>query len=437
MSPEIVGLGTISALLLLLFLNIPVALCLILTGLVGYILINGVSQASFYMTGLWFASSISDYTIAVLPVFLLMGEFADTSGMMRDAFRATNIWLGNLRGGLAMASILGAAAFSAVSGSSMACAALMARVALPQLLEYKYDPALATGALCAGGTLGNLVPPGILLVFYAILVEISLGQLFIACLLPGVLLTLMYMVQIYIQCRIDPTKGPPAASTTWKEKLVASKYMLGVAIVFVMVMGGIQFGVFTPNEAASIGTVITFIYAVIKKTVNGQALIQSFKNTIITTGMICAVIIGANVFANAMAISQLPQMLAVWITDLHLSALGLVILMMIIYSFLGTALSSLTMILLTMPIFLPVLDAYDINLVWFGVLAIVQMELANLSPPVGINLFVVANIAKPKGISMGTVFRGSLPFCVTMLVFNIVLIIFPQISLFLVTRMGT
>ena len=200
-------------------------------------------------------------------------------------------------------------------------------------------------------------------------------------------------------------------------------------------LGGIQFGVFTPNEAASVSTVFVFLYALVRKTLNGQNLLQAFKNTLVTTGMAFAILIGANIFNVFIAISGLPQALAAWLIGLHLSALGVVILIMVVYFILGIPMNALTILLLTLPIFLPVLNAYHIDLIWFGVLAIIQCELANLTPPVGMNLFVVAAMAKPRGISMGTVFRGSIPFCVTCVVFIVLLIAFPQISLFLVSQM--
>ncbi len=437
MSPELVGGIGIGVLLLLMFLGLPVWLCMYLVGFVGFLLVRGdaglpgalavVAESAF--------SSLFSYTFAVLPVFLLMGEFANISGMMGDAYRSVNIWLGKIPGGLAMASVTGAAAFSLVSGSSLACAAIMTRIALPQLLDHKYDPALATGALAAGGTLGNLIPPGILLVIYAIMAEVSLGKLFVACYVPGFLLAFMYMVQIYIQCKLNPSLGPSAGGSTWKEKLFATKGLVSVAIVFGLTLGGIQFGVFTPNEAASISTVFVFLFALTRKTLNGHNLLESFKNTLVTTGIALAILIGAGIFNIFIALSGLPRELADWLIGLNLSQLGLIILIMIVYFLMGIPMNAITILLLTLPILLPVLNAYHIDLIWFGVLAIIQCELANLSPPVGMNLFVVAAMVKPKGITMATVFRGAIPFCVTCVVFLILLIAFPPIAMFLVTQM--
>jgi C4-dicarboxylate transporter DctM subunit len=303
------------------------------------------------------------------------------------------------------------------------------------LLKHKYDPGLATGALAAGGTLGNLVPPGVLLVLYAIMADVSLGKFFVACYLPGFLLTFMYVVQIYIQCKLNPSLGPSAGSTTWKEKLFAIKGIAPVVTVLIAFLGGIQLGVFTPNEGASVCTVFVFLYALIRRTLNGQNLLQVFKNTLVTTGMALAILIGANIFNVLIATSGLAQALAEWLTELNLSALGVVIVIMEVYFIMGIPLDPLPMLMLTIPVFLPVLRAYDINLLWFGVLAIVQFELAQLTPPVGMYLFVVAQMVKANGISMGTVFRGSIPFCVTCVVFLILLIAFPQIALFMVSLM--
>jgi C4-dicarboxylate transporter DctM subunit len=433
MSPELIGVIGVGVLILLMFLGLPIWITMILVGSVGYVLAGG--KAILNAASLAAIGTMRDYTFAVLPVFLLMGEFADISGMMKDAYKSTNIWLGKVPGGLAMSAIVGSAVFSLLSGSSMACSAIMTRIALPQLIERKYDPGLATGALVSGGTLGNLIPPGLLLVVYAVMTEVSLGKIYVACYLPGFLLLFMYMVQIYIQCRIKPSLGPCAGSSTWKEKLLATRGMVAVTIIFVITLGGIQFGVFTPNEAASISVVLVFLLALARKTLNGQNILQAFNNTICTTGMVLALLIGAQIFNMFIMISMLPQALASWLIGLHLSSLWLIILIMIVYFILGIPMNGSTILLLTLPILLPTLKAYHIDLVWFGVLAIAQCELASISPPVGMNLFVVAAMGKPYGITIGSVFRGSIPFNVTCVAFIMLLIAFPQLSLFLVTLM--
>ncbi len=434
MSSELIGATGFGIMLLFMFLGLPIWICMFLVGAAGITVLGNLNQA-WNVIATCAHNVGSDYTFATLPVFLLIGEFADISGMMNESYNALNTLVGKLRGGLAMASILGAGAFSCISGSSMACSAIMTRVALPQLVDRKYDPELAAGALAAGGTLGNLIPPGTVLIIYALLTDVSLGKLFVACYIPGFLLAIMYLVQIYIQCTLKPSLGPGASSSTWKAKLFATKGLSPVLVSLIVILGGIQFGVFTPNEAASVCTVFIFIYAVIRRTVTGQNLLGAFKSTLVSTGMVFAIIISSQIFTVFSALSKLPQALSVWLMEFNLSGLGLVIFIMVIYAILGIPLNVISVMLLTMPIFLPLLVAFKVDLLWFGILAITQCELANLSPPVGVNLFIVAQMGKPYGISMGTVFKGSIPFCVTCLVFIIVLIAFPQISLFMVTQM--
>ncbi|MBP1741097.1 MAG: C4-dicarboxylate transporter permease, partial [Deltaproteobacteria bacterium] len=297
MSPELVGGIGIGVMLLLMFLGLPIAVCMASVGLAGYAVLCGVNKA-LLMVGMVPYSTIASYVLSVLPVYLLMGEFADVSGLMRDSYRAANTWLGNLPGGLAMASIVGAALFSAVSGSSMACAAIMTRI--------------------------------------------------VAALIPGVVLTLMYLIQIYIQCKINPSLGPRGGRTTWKHKLFGMKDIVALTIVFALVMGGIWFGVFTATEAGAIGTIFTFLFALLRRKLTRQNLIQTLKNTINISGMAFAIIIGAQIFTFFITVSGLSQELAQWVTDLKISPIGVVIWIMIIYFVLGTAMDTITMILLTL-----------------------------------------------------------------------------------------
>lgn len=436
MNSELLGGVAIIVLLLLMFIGVPIWISMVVVGIAGFALLSEWQQA-MNMVAQNAIGALQNYTFAVLPVFMLMGELADISRMMTDAYRSITIWASKVPGGLAMASILGAAGFSCVSGSSVATAAIMTRVALPQLLDRKYDKRLAVGALAAGGTLGNLIPPGGLLVVYAVLAEVSLGQFFIACYLPGFLLTFMYLVQIFIQCKLNPSLAPGGSSTTWKQKLVATKGLVAVFVVFLIVMGGIQFGVFTPNEAASISTVFIFIYALVRRTLNGKNFLQALKSTLVVSGMAMAVIIGANTLNVFVAVSGLATALSEWLVSINVSALGLVILIMVAYFILGIPMDPTSVLLLTLPIFLPVLQTFHVDMLWFGVLAIIQCELGNLTPPVGMNLFVVAAAAKPKGVSMSDVFWGSLPFCITCAVALVLCVAFPQLSLLLVNLMKT
>lgn len=435
MNPELVGIIGIGIMLLLMFLGIPIAVCMSSVAFVGLVILLD-TQKALIMLGMVPYSTIASYLMSVLPVYLLLGEFADVSGLMRDSYRAANTWLGDLRGGLAMASILGAAFFSTVSGSSMACAAIMGRISLPSLLdEYKYDPRLATGALCAGGTLGNLVPPGVAFVFYAMMSETSIGKLYVAALIPGIILTLMYLIQIYIQCKLNPSIGPPGGRTTWKLKLYATKDMVALIVIFAIVMGGIWLGVFTATEAGAVGTLFTFFFALFRRTLNKQNLLQVLKNCLSISGMAFSIIIGAQIFTYFITVSGLSEALAKWVIQLNLTPIGVIVCIMIIYFILGTAMDTITMMFFTLPILLGVVNAFGIDLIWFGVLVIIQIELSNISPPVGMNLFVVASMVKDRNITMGTIFLGVLPFCLTMLLFTALMVAFPQISLFLTKRM--
>jgi C4-dicarboxylate transporter DctM subunit len=434
MSPELIGVASLSLMLLLMFLGIPIAISMAFAGVVGYISIDG-PQNAMAMLGVLSYPTIASYTLSVLPAFLLMGEFADVSGMMEDSYRAANTWLGNLPGGLAMASILGAALFSAVSGSSMACAAIMARIALPTLLDYKYSPTLAAGALAAGGTLGNLIPPGMGIIFYCMMTETSIAKLFAACLLPGILLAVMYMVQIYIQCKLNPSLGPAGGKTTGKQKLLAVKDTWVVVLLFTVAIGGLYAGVFTPTEAGALGAIVTFLYAFMRKKLNRQNVAQSFKNAASTSGMAFAIILGAQILTIFVTISGMSIWLMNIVKEYHLSVTGFIVCTMVIYFILGAAMDAISMLFLTLPFFIPICTALGIDLYWFGVLVIIQMELSGITPPVGMNMFVVAAIGKPRGITMGIVFAGVMPFCLTMLVFTVIIVAFPQISLVLLNFM--
>jgi C4-dicarboxylate transporter DctM subunit len=436
MSPEMIGLFGIIIIILIMFLEVPIWLSMVVVGVIGFGILVGWPQA-MSMVAQSTLGTLQNYSFSVLPIFILMGEIANASGMMKEAYHSTATWLGRLPGGLAMASILGAAAFSCVTGSSLATAALMANVSLPELIHHKYDIRLSVGTLSAGGTLGSLIPPSGLMIIYAILAEVSIGKSLMACYIPGFLLALMYVIQILIQCKLNPKLAPTADSTTWKQKMIAIKGIITILIAFLLVIGGIQFGVFTPNEAASIATVFIFIIAVVRRTLSGQGMLQALKNTLVITGMALAVIIGANTMNIFVAASGVATALSNWLLSINISGFGLVILIMVVYFILAIPMDPLSILLLTLPIFLPVLKAFDVNLLWFGVLVIVQSNLGNLTPPVGMSLFVVASIAKPFGVTMGDVFRGSIPFCVTCVVFLILLVAFPQISLFLVNLMKT
>ena len=434
MSPELIGVIGMVAMLVLMFLGVHIAVTLALVGMAGYAAIHGIDK-TLSMSGMMPFSAVASYNMALFPIYLLLGELADVSGMMRDSFRAANAWVGNLRGGLAMASIVGGGFLAAVSGSSTACSAILTKLSLPSLLEHRYQPKLATGALVAAGTLSNLIPPSIGLVLYAVLSETSLGKLYIATMVPGFLLTLMFMIQIHLQCRWSPALGPRGVRTTFMEKVHAIKYAAPTAALFLVVMGGIWFGVYTANEAGAVGAFGTFLYGLYRRTINGQSLAKAFTNTLSIAGMIFAVIVSAEIFSNFVVISGLSQALASWVVELNLPPVGVIIAIMLVYIVVGTAMDTLTMILITLPFFIPLIKQMGIDPVWFGILVVIQMELSQITPPVGLNLFVVAGMVKDRNISMGTVFSGAWPFCYTMVIFNALIIAFPNIAMYLPSLM--
>ena len=434
MSPLLIGIIGFVMILVFMFAGMHVGISMALVGFIGYIVLAG-SESAFNFAGIVIPASIGDFNIALLPIFLLMGEFANTSGMMSDFYRAANVWLGRLPGGLALASLTGSAGFSAVTGSSFACAAVMTRIALPELLEHKYKPSLALGCLAAGGTLGSLIPPGIMYIFYAILSGASIGRLYIASVIPGIVLYLMYMIQVSGQCLINPSIGPRAEKTTWRQKFSISKYFIPLIITFALIIGGIQFGIFTTFEAAAASTLFVFLYAVARRRVNGQNLLASFQGALSTTGMAFLIIVGAKMFTAFVALSGLPSAIGDWIIEMNMSVLVVIVMIMVLYMILGMIMDSYAMVFLTLPIFISVLNTLHVDLIWFGVLVVIQMEMALITPPVGMNLFIMGSMVKKRGISMGTIYRGVLPFSVTIMAFNILILFFPSIATWLPSLM--
>jgi C4-dicarboxylate transporter, DctM subunit len=434
MEPWVIGAIGIVMLFVIIFAGLPLGFGMIMIGFVGYIAVAGPKIALSQMQ-LNAVSAAMDYNLSCLPFFIVMGEFAFVSGMVQSSYRAAYKWLGGLPGGLAMASIGGAAIFSTVSGSSIACAAVMTKIALPDLIKHKYNPQLAVGSLAAGGTLGSLIPPGTSFIIYSMLTQESIGALFMASMIPGVVLTLMYFAQIYLQCKMDPTFGPPGPKTSWREKITALKDVWMMLVLFGIVIGGIWFGIYTPTEAATIGAVGAFLFAVGTRKLTKANLYHALLEAIKTTGMIFIIVIGAKLFTYFSTISGLLAIVANWVVSLNLHAIWLVVFIMVMYFFLGIALDTLSMILLTLPILLPILVAAHINLIWFGVLVVTQMELSQITPPVGLILFTIAGMVKDVGISMGQVFKGVLPYCITMIIFNAILIVVPSLCLWLPSTM--
>ena len=432
MSPIAIGIVGLIFLFILMLSGVPIGFTMAIVGFAGYVYMGGL-DAAMYTIGLVPYSTIASYIFSVFPLFLLMGEFASSSGMMADAFKGFFKWTGNLPGGLAMATIGGCGAFAAVCGSSMACAATMTRICLPEMLRYNYSPKLAAGSIAAGGTLGVLIPPSMGFIIYGLITEQSIGKLFLAGIIPGIISISLFWTTIYILCKRNPALGPSGPAFTWKQKLGGIKDVLGVLIMFLAVMGGIWGGIFTPTEAAAVGVFLAFIFVLLRRRLTKDGMFTAFRGTLTTTGMCFAILIGAMVFNYFIALTGLPQSLADFVAGLPIHPIGILVFIMLIYLVLGCFMDGIAMILLTLPIVFPLVQTMGFNPIWFGVLITVVAEIGAITPPMGINVFVVAGMA--GNIPMYEVFRGIIPFFITQLVLLAILIAFPIVSLVLPNTM--
>jgi tripartite ATP-independent transporter DctM subunit len=431
MSDLTIGMICFAALFLLIFWGMHIGFAMAFIGFVGFAILGGV-KASVSMLGLVPYSTIASYTFSVLPLFLLMGEFASISGLMRDMYYAVYAWLGRVPGGLAMATIGGSAGFGAVSGSSIAGASTMCRIALPEMRAYHYDDKLSTGTIAAGGTLAILIPPSLVFIIYGFIAEQSVGKLFLAGILPGIVLSVIFMTTIYVVVRMKPDMAPPGPVFSWRERWVATKGALRLLLLFVIVMGGIWAGIFTPTEAAAVGAFGSFVFVLIRKVLSKERLVSSLTGAISTTGMAFGILIGAMIFNNFVAISGLPTAMATFVTSVSVPPIGVLLCILCVYFILGCLMDTMAMILLTMPIFIPVILALGYDPIWFGVILTVMCEVGLITPPVGVTVFIVSGMSD---VPMYDVFRGIAPFVISLLVFVAILILFPQLALFLPNTM--
>lgn len=440
MSSEIIGVLVGLLAIGLLALRIHIGIAMLVAGSIGYVLLSGWSPLMSYFKTLAYGR-FSMYDLSVVPLFLLMGNIASHGGLSSRLFQATSAFLGHHRGGMAMSAVGACAGFGAICGSSLATAATMGRVALPELRKHNYSPALATGALAAGGTLGVLIPPSVALVIYAILAEQNVAVMFIAAMVPGILATLGYMLAIAIVVRVKPNSGPASVRLPWGERFKALGRVWPILMVFLVVVGGIYGGVFTPTEAAAIGVLATLLIAVLMREISVNGFINAVLGAMESTAMIFLILIGADVLNSFLALSQISQMLADLAVNSGWSPLVILAAMMVVYVLLGCVMDSLSMILLTIPIFLPIIMGLDFwgleytdKAVWFGILALMVVEIGLITPPVGMNVFIINSLA--KDVPMGETFKGVLPFLASDVVRVVLLVMFPSLSLWLVHFMG-
>ena len=422
------------ALVALLVARLPIALAMLVAGMGGFVALAGWQPLLAHLKSAPY-HRFSDYTLSVVPLFVLMGQFAAKAGLSRALFDAAKDWMGHRRGGVAMAAIGACAGFGAVCGSSLATAATMAQVALPEMRRQGYAPALATGALAAGGTLGILIPPSIVLVLYAVLAQASVGDLFIAALVPGLIAAGGYIAAIAVSVRIDPAAAPRGERASAAQRLASLLATWPVLGIFLLVIGGIYGGAFTPTEAAAIGAAGTAALALARRRLGRKEIVDAILETAVTSGMIYLILFGAEIFNGALALSGLPAWLAALAGDAPLAPVVLIIAIVVLYVILGCLMDSLSMVLLTVPIVLPIVTGLDFGLspdevvIWFGVLALMAVEVGLITPPVGMNVFVIAGIA--RDVPMATIFRGVLPFFISDMLRIALLIAVPGLSLWL------
>jgi tripartite ATP-independent transporter DctM subunit len=430
----LIGLAGLAALIALIAVRMPIAYAMILVGGGGMMILSDPHIVLAQLKNLAY-SQFSIYDLSVLPMFVLMGNVASRAGLSRDLFRAANAWLGWLRGGVAMSAIAACAGFGAVCGSSLATASTMGQVALPELRRYRYSPELATGTLAAGGVLGILIPPSVVLVVYAIVVEASIVTMFIAAFIPGLIAVLFFLVTIAIYVRVKPDSGPAGDRVPRQEFIEATVRVAPVLAIFVVVIGGIYFGFFNPTPAAAVGVFMVTAFGLARRTVGWPQLRTALLDTAKTSGMIYLILLGAQLLNIFMARGGVPQAAAAMMANSGLPPMAILILLIIALIFLGCLMDSLSMILLAIPFFWPVVSALDFGMsvadlkVWFGILALVLVELGLITPPVGMNVFVINAMA--RDVPMSRTFLGVMPFFVAELFRVALLVIFPSLSLWL------
>lgn len=432
MSPEVIGIFAIVFMFVLLAMRMYIGIAMALVGFIGLSAIVGFS-AGARILGITPMAEGASYTLSVIPLFVLMGQFAFMSGISSDIYKTVYSWFGHFRGGLAMATILACSGFGAICGSSLATGVTMGMVAIPEMDKYNYDPRLSTGCVAAGGTLGILIPPSIGFVIYGILTEQSIGKLFMAGILPGILLSGLFLLVIWLRCWQNPAFGPCGPATTWTQKFKSLGGTWGMLLLFSLVMGGIYLGLFTPSEAAGIGAFGAFIFTLFRKKLTLRTLLDALLETGRTTAMIFLIIIGANIFSSFLGIARIPMELADLITGLKVNRFVILAAIVLIFVILGCVMDTYAIMILTVPIIFPVVEALQFDPIWFGVIMVIVLEIGLITPPVGLNVFVLK--AAAPNVPMGIIFRGIWPFVIAAVTAIALITIFPEIATYLPKQM--
>ncbi|MGD2100365.1 MAG: TRAP transporter large permease [Desulfobacterales bacterium] len=428
MNPVYAGLIGIVLLIAILFTRFPVAFCMTLVGFLGFGYLVS-PQAALNIMAKDFYTVFSSYGLTVVPLFVFMGQILFYAGISRKLYDAAHAWLGQYKGGLAMATVGACASFSAICGSTNATAATMATVALPEMKRFNYRDELATGVVAAGGSLGILIPPSVIFIVYGIMTEQSIGKLFMAGILPGILLSALFILTIYIWVTINPKMAPRVEKQNFKVKIRSLTGLIEVFILFVVVMGGLFLGIFTPTEAGAVGAMGGVVIPLVRRQLTWQAFLAAIYSSTLTTCMIFMIVAGATIFGHFLAVTTIPSVLSTWVVSLPLPHWAIMLVVMFFFFIGGCFMDALGMILLTIPIFFPVAVALGYDPIWFGVVIVLVTELGVITPPVGINVYVVSGIA--KDIPLEVIFKGAFPFVLTLLAYLIIMIFFPQLALFL------
>jgi tripartite ATP-independent transporter DctM subunit len=421
-----------AALFALLFAGVPIAWGMALVGAVGFATYTGSGPALAMVGQLAYETSMN-YGLSVLPLFILMGNLVTQSRLSDELYRASNAFVGHWRGGQAMATVLACGGFAAVSGSSIATAATMAKVAMPPMRRLGYSNRLAAGAIAAGGTLGILIPPSVIMVIYGIMTRTDIGKLFVAGIVPGIIGVICYMGAVRWTTWRDPQSGPPAPRVPWPERWPALAGVRGVLVLFALVIGGIYLGWFTPTEAAGIGAAGAFGFALLRRTLTAAGLLSVLLETAKTTAMMFAVLIGALLFSNFVNVAGLPQAMTQFVLGQGFPPLGVIGLILLVYLVLGCVLESLSMVLLTVPVFFPIVQQLGFDPVWFGILVVMVIEISLITPPIGLNVFVLRTVL--PDVPTTEVFRGVLPFIAADVLRLALVTLLPAIVLFLPNMM--
>ncbi len=441
MDPTLLGALGVGAMLVLLMFRVPIAFCMAAVGFVGMILrvgwpegrafdlARGFRAAFAYLSFEPFAF-VANFSLVTLPMFLMMGYVAYHAGFTGDVYNTVRVWFGRMKGGLAIASVVGCAAFAAVSGSSLATSAAMGKLAVPEMLRRKYHPGLATGVVAASGTLGALIPPSVLLILYGVFTEQSIGRLLIAAMIPGVLSALIYMAMIWVRCALNPELGPPSEAATWRTRVVSLKGTWSIILLFTLVMGGIMLGIVTPTEAAAIGALGAWILGFLAKRLDRSTSSEAITETARQTANIFAIILGAKIFVGFISLTGFAGDLTGWATGLDLHPLVVLLAVSLVFIFLGTFMDPLGIMLLTLPLVTPVIEHLGYDLVWFGIIMVKFLEIGLITPPVGLNVYILKGVVG-RSVPLDVIFKGITWFLMMDIVTLAILILLPQITLWL------